>query len=561
VSSLRTNHRPLSRAIGRHWAGENRSPWLAAAWTVVAAFAVVYLVYFFAHLHTSIFSLLWNSDFAGGFTLPETLIHTGSGGNTVISTTGAWADLWYGLLTAHLGFHRQLWEISPAILFAITGLVLGRGVWRVSNLACACSAVMIVFLASPWTLAIVLAPVAHNTVYPTTAVLGATMPWLLRRRLRSRLAWGAIGIVAAVVLGADIASDKLVLITAVIPLGLLSLAALLQPRREVRLVAGGTLLAIVLAIPASIATNSIMTAEGYHTTPPALKLAPLSTVGFHFRLLWHGLRDLSNGYLTSGYPGTLHVVLGVACTVVMALALVGLVAGGAPAVLALVRRRPQDDEQLQRLLHLAFWFVSVVVVMLAFVFTNAVGNGLGNHESYFLTILFSVAAVVPLLTRRIRVLRRAAPVALAVFAAGSIVGAQESYINVYRSPIASVASTIAQVARANDATIGYSGYWDASSLTWADKGAIDVRPLEQCANPNPAGAGICPFFLMRTPAWYKPEPRRSFLIVDPNQLYVTSLPSHLGKPLKSYRLGPITVYVYGYDIASKLGPFPGIAHE
>jgi hypothetical protein len=63
---------------------------------------------------------------------------------------------------------------------------------------------------------------------------------------------------------------------------------------------------------------------------------------------------------------------------------------------------------------------------------------------------------------------------------------------------------------------------------------------------------------MRTPAWYRPESRRTFLLIDPKQLYVITLPNNLGPPIATYHLGPVTMYVYGYDIASKLGPFPGI---
>lgn len=527
-------------------------------WLVVGALAVLYAVVFFAHLHAAIFSLLWNSDYAGGFTLTETLSHFGSEGNTVISTTGAWADLWFGLLTAHLSFHRQLWEISPAILFLLSAVVIGRSVWRVANLSGAIVAALIVLLASPWMLAIVLAPVAHNTVYPTTAVLGAWLPWLLRRRHRHRLAWIGLILLSAVLLGVDMASDKLVVVAGVVPLGLVGLAALAQRRSETRAAGIVTLATILLAIPVDVATNAIMKAEGYKVIAPKFALAPLSAVGFHFRLLWHGLRDLSGGYLDSGYPGTLHRELGIACTVVLAIGLLALIRGGVPAVIALVRRQAVDDELLGRPFHLSYWLVSAVVVVAAFIFTNAVGDGAGNHESYFLTVVFSIAAVAPLTMRTGTLARWVAPIALGLFAIGSFVGAQQSYINVYRPPLAQVSSTIVRLAQANHATTGYAGYWDASNLTWSAKGAIVVRPLEQCANPNPQGANICPFFLMRTPAWYRPEPRRTFLLVDPKELYVITLPNNLGAPIATYDLGPVTMYVYGYDIASKLGPFPGI---
>jgi hypothetical protein len=59
---------------------------------------------------------------------------------------------------------------------------------------------------------------------------------------------------------------------------------------------------------------------------------------------------------------------------------------------------------------------------------------------------------------------------------------------------------------------------------------------------------------MRSPYWYIPRHRRTFLLVDPNELYVTSLPPGLGAPLAVYPLGSIDMYIYSYDIASRLGP-------
>jgi hypothetical protein len=523
---------------------------------------LLYLISWVTHLHNTIDALLWNSDYAGGFTLPETIAHFGDGGNTVISTTGAWADLWFGLLTARLSFHRQLWEIAPTLLFLISAVAVGVGVRRLAGLGAAVVAAAIVFLASPYTLAILMAPVAHNTVYPSTAIIAVLLPWALTRRWASRPRWVAAILLGAVVLGIDIASDKLLLVTAVIPAALIAIATLV--RRSSRAASIGTLVMIALAVPVTLATNAIMTAAGYQITAPKLQLAPLSTVGFHFRLLWHGLRDLSGGYLDVGYPGALHPELGIACTVVLAFGLTCLAVAGARAVRGLLGRRPADGPMLEQLVHVGYWFVSAIIVSATFVFTTAVGDGAGNHESYFLSIVFSVAATAPFAVGRVAAprwsaLRWAAPVAVGLFAVGSIVGSQGSYNNAYRGPISTVSTQIVQLARANHATTGFAGYWDASNLTWNEKGAITVRPLEPCTNPNPEGSDICPFFLMRTPAWYRVHRGRSFLIVDPKNLYVTRLPDNLGPPLRTYPLGPVTMYVFPYDIASKLGPYPALA--
>jgi hypothetical protein len=44
---------------------------------------------------------------------------------------------------------------------------------------------------------------------------------------------------------------------------------------------------------------------------------------------------------------------------------------------------------------------------------------------------------------------------------------------------------------------------------------------------------------MRVPAWYAPKVRHSFLLVDPDESFLTSLPTGLGTPIASYTIGPI----------------------
>jgi hypothetical protein len=51
-----------------------------------------------------------------------------------------------------------------------------------------------------------------------------------------------------------------------------------------------------------------------------------------------------------------------------------------------------------------------------------------------------------------------------------------------------------------------------------------------------------------------PRQRRSFLLVDGEEGWIRSLPSGLGRPLAVYPIGAIRMYIYPYDIASRLGP-------
>lgn len=529
---------------------------LALAWLLPFALTAVYLVLFVLRLPQNIVDILWDSDYASGFTLTQAVAQAGDGGHTVISTTGAYLPLWFGLLTAHLPLHRQLWEISPTLLSAATALTIGWSVARVASRRAGVLAVAIVLVASPWTLAILMAPVAHNTVYPTTALLGAYLVWLARDGVRRRRTTIAMAFAGALVLGVAIASDALLIATGVLPFALASLLAARQSSRRARAVALPALASVIGAVPVALATQAIMSGQGYATvaSQPPLELAALSSVPRHARILAEGLRELSNGYLGTKWPGRLHTEVGFACDVVLVAALLALLYVGTRGGVRFIRRRC-DDAELGRLLHVVYWSSSALVVFAAFLLTTAPGTDTQKHEAYYLTLIFSVAAVVPLLLVRARSPARwLLPAGFTIFALGSIIGLERDYLKTMRPPIARYASTIAHLAEVDHATVGYAGYWDASSLTWNSQERIRVRPLEACANP--AGAQICPFFLMRTPSWYVSQPRRSFLLVDPGETFVVSLPAGLGNPIASYTLGAITMYVYPYDIASRLGPPP-----
>jgi hypothetical protein len=524
-------------------------------WLIPYALAAVYFVFFLFRFAGNIGAIDWVSDYSSGFTLAETLARSGSGGHTVISTTGAWVPLWFGLLTAKLPLHRQLWEISPTLLFIATALTIGWSVGRVAGRRPAILSVLIVLVASPWALRFFMAAVAHNVVFPATALLGAYLIWLSQGRGRRRATTIAVPVLAAIVLGTCIASDFLLLITGVLPLALTAVAAGVHRNRRARLVSLSALGTLVGAAPVALITHAIMKGQGYSTvsTSPPIKLAALSSVPKHAQLMFEGLRELSNGYLGVSWPGTLHAEIGYACDGVMIAALATLIYAGLRGTVDFLRSRSvESDTQLARQLHILYWFVSALVVLGAFVFTTAPGVDGTKHESYYVTIIFSVAAIVPLLIPRGTVARWLIPVGASIVFVGSIVGLKRNYLQVTEPALAHYAAQITKLAEINHVRTGYAGYWDASSLTWNSHNRVIVRPLVQCSDST--AAPICPFNLMRVPAWYIPKQRHTFLLVDPGQLFVITLPPGLGTPIATYAVGPLQMYIYSYDIASRLGP-------
>ena len=82
-----------------------------------------------------------------------------------------------------------------------------------------------------------------------------------------------------------------------------------------------------------------------------------------------------------------------------------------------------------------------------------------------------------------------------------------------------------------------------------------VYPLITC------GSSLCPYPYHKINTWYLPRPlARSFFIVDSRLLRLRAYgalsgpPAAWGSPQQVVHLGPLTIYVYSYNLAAKLLP-------
>ncbi len=562
-------HRPrtFTGATDGAWAWPRVTDRPALVLLIPFVFAAAYFVVFIAQLPHNLWVIGWNSDYASGFTIPATLVETGTGGHTVLSTTGAYLPLWFGLLTATLPLHRELWELAPTGLFLLTALAVGWSVAQIASRGAATLATLLILVASPRALYIFMAPVAHNTVYPGTALLGAYLVWLARARARRAVTW-AVALLAGVALGTCIASDSLLIVTGAIPFALTAVLAGVSGCRRSRTLMASAFATVAVAIPIAELTSRLMGSLGYATLPPSTEIASLSTLPRHAELMWEGLKGLFNGYLRQAPSGgVVGSGLGVACEIVMIVALITMLIVGvltaAKFVWSGLRRGTQTPPtDPARSVHIIYWTGSAAATCVGFALSTRTEY---VHESYYATLIFSVAAVIVVVTRSRSAARWLVSVGASVFFAASLVGLTSHYMERYVLPIARSYMTIPYVpaiaryqsqitafAEANRAELGFAGYGDASSLTWSSAERILVRPVQVCANPQ--GADICPFFLARVPSWYSPSQQRTFLLVDSGESFLSSLPQDLGRPLAAEAFGPVQMYVYRYDIASRMGP-------
>jgi hypothetical protein len=282
--------------------------------------------------------------------------------------------------------------------------------------------------------------------------------------------------------------------------------------------------------------------------------------------MWEGLLGLMNGYLRQATSNALGSLLGRLCEIAMVAALVTLLIVGVLAaarfIAASVRRERLGDTQLLRALHVIFWAGSAGATSVAWALSVRTEY---VHESYYATLIFSVAAVVVLLTSSRSPARWLIPAGASLFFAASVVGLANHYMESYVLPIARSYQTtpfvprtayyerqILKFANAHDVKAGYAGYLDVASLTWSSHEQVLVRPVQLCSAPQ--GVSICPFFVERVPSWYVPVRRRTLLLVNAEDPFLNERPEGLGKPVAAAAFGPIQVYVYPYDLAARMAP-------
>ena len=230
---------------------------------------------------------------------------------------------------------------------------------------------------------------------------------------------------------------------------------------------------------------------------------------------------------------------------------------GAVAVLPRVgwralRLRADDaasPEASARLAFMVFWCSSAIVLSAAFVLSATPVDIQGDR--YLVGLVYAAAAVIPVIAAgRVRT-EAAAVIGTCVFALSGVIAMAKGTVtnDTDRFPTAAVANQVWRLAVANHLQFGYSGYWDAAPITWAGHFRVRVYPVSVCVQ----NTHLCPFDLHTISSWYTPHPGvRSFLLTDSAIPLVPSPTPDLGRPSAVYHVGNLTMYVYPYDLATRI---------
>jgi len=496
------------------------SRWLPAA-TVVAYIATV------AALAPGLVAALpWDTDVAAPFVLAERLR---GHGDVLIPHYGSWSVLWTLLATRSLPGHEQLWAALGYVLCIAGAALVGWATSRVAGRWAGVTAFAIAIVVGPYALRSQLTVIFHVLPPFTAALLAGYLVALAQSGSRASL---VLGVGVGVVAGINAASDALGWPAAIVPFSLAAAMLFAATRRSAVVVGAGALLGT--AVVSAIATDLVMRHLGYHVIGLELTHTQLSALAGNLRHLARMVALLggANYALPGGYPPEpLRVILALLAA-----------AGVAASVFCAVKQLLARTEPLRRA-YACYWGASVLLLSLSFVLTtNAVALGAGS-ANYLLTFAPAAGAGVALLASTSDRARLAAALAVVLVGVTNLVGIAQGHADTPKGAIGLYKSRIVETLDRNGVRRGYAGYWDAQNLSWQSDMRVLVAPVQPCAD------ALCSFDFSTIASWYEPHAGPSFLIVDPTNGVIADAPPFTQNARKRYRFGPLTVYVFGYDIA------------
>ena len=489
--------------------------------------------------------------------------------DVVLGQMGWFSTLMFELATRWLPLHRQIWEAAPYAMALASAALIAWGLWRVAGRWAAAVGATLVVCAAPHTLHLLFSLDDHSPTWFSLALLAALLMLLERPAGTPRTAWMLLVVVlVGAVVGANMASDTLLIGAGVLPFVLAAAGAFALAPVRARLRPLGLALATVAVAAASDAFTLLLMRHENVTTPANISHTGLATaeeLAHNFKLWWQSIAVLGNGEFfgqSLGFTSTLQL----ACAGLSIFAVAVLVPRVAWRELAGAFRTSRHDvpyergasagqagppstlgERAPRIAWCVFWGSSAILLSVGFVVSSTPVDIFSDR--YLVGLIYAAAALVPLLAGRSALRRAAVTAGAVVFAFTGLVSLVQGTVagNPGHFPSYSVSAQVARIARLEHITIGYAGYWDAAPITWATRFAVKVYPVDAC------GARLCPFYLHYMSSWYTPRPGiRTFLISDPTQPVPAPAVPVLGTPSAVYHVNELTMYVYPYDIASRM---------
>lgn len=549
----RTTSRQVLDLLPRLW------PWSPLA------LAALYAAALLTTLRSVVNAVYATADTVSAPYLGELLPH--AHGGTALLGNISWAEaLWFELLTRGLPEHRQLWELAPwlvglAAIGAVAwtaSVVAGRWAGMVVAVTLGCSGTALLPLQFAWN--------THALGYTNCCLLGAFTVLLARREFRigGRPATHFAALVAiSLVVGAGVASDPLSVIAGLIPFVLtgavVARAAPREPaRRAVTSVVG------VAAGSALVAWLIDLLMHEHHLIAQLrpYTLSPFNQLLDHVGVLGESLAVLMNGNFGGAPPSTVGglSLLCALCVAAGCYAAVGFVRSQIRGLLASPRSAiaPGCGRDLGHAAYVCYWTSSGIIVSAAFIFSSF-GVDIASKR-YVVTVAYSIAALLPIAAAASVRARLVLATGICVILTGSASAMLNRDVQAGADllPTGQDGVRLLQWAQSEHVTTGYAEYLVAAPLTWETDGRVQVYPVAGCFT-----TAVCPWGRPRISSWYRIRRGiRTFLAVDTTLAAnlmsegIQGAPSSLGRPQQTATIGPLTVFVYPFDIASRFRTSP-----
>jgi hypothetical protein len=487
-------------------------------------------------------ALIWDSDAATAPLIAEQFGRPGTGVIT-LGHSPWYSMLWLMAGTRGLPGHRELWQVLPyaLVVAALSALALTvqhfRGAWAGAIFLAASLAV------GPLALRSLVTPNYHTTTVINVALLGAALPFLIsdsggyRRRV-------AIALPIALLTGLDVASDSLLWVVGVIPFALAVLYGVVRfrsARLPILVIALGTI--GLIAVTDKLVRNA-MAARDVLTISQPVAMSSVALLPKHLLTLANEVALVFGADLFgTGHEGSVlrNVALGTLVLVVFAVI----------AVLLARELRTWKGTRLGKAEQLLLVYAggAILAISGAFALTTVGENSGPGGANYFLALAVAIPLLATLIPHSLAD-RAVIGGALATMMAFNVAGVESGYATIRAGSVETYAPQILSVLEREHVRYGYASYWDALPLTLYSNGSLQVAAVSQCMQPS---GTLCAFTTNSATAWFEAHPGSpSFVIVDPETLFVTVGPPGVGPWREIIHVGPIDIYISPDDVAPQI---------
>ncbi len=529
-----------------------------------------YLIVLLANFNRIVAATYLNADAASAPVIGELFGGSPAHRQVFLGQMGWFSTLMFELATRSLPAHRQLWEAAPYAMALASVAMVAWAAWRVAGRWAATIAGVAILCAGPHTLGLLFSLNDHSTTWFALALLAALLVFFEAPPTWLK-AWSAalIALVAGAIVGVNAASDLTLMVAGIAPIAFAAgLAWALRPTSARASAWWWIVATVVAAVVFDVLTHTWAHHENVLTPPQYAHntLAAAEAVPTNFKLWWQSLMVLGNGNF---FGGTLDFASGLQllCAVLTLVALALVLRFAWRALIASASRQPSGSRRAEdvrsgapanrgehraqalRIAWCAFWGSSALLLSASFIFSS---NPIDiNSSRYLVGVIYAIAALLPLLATSGLVARAAVTAGVTIFALSGLVSLlEDEEIPAGTTPSYGLIHQVERYLDGRGLTVGYANYWDGAPIMWSSHFHIRAYPVQDCA-PN-----LCWSYLHMITSWYTtPRPgQRSFLISDATQTVSSAPTPNLGKPAAVQQIGPLTIYVYPYDIAARMTP-------